>query len=94
MAAPGQWRRRVLEATLAHKKIAVAVPRGQNDDGDHGCMTGVDGRTQGVNRVANQSHFWGVSMRPGRMSEPKRLSWAAIRSTLDRQKFTCHAGFL
>jgi hypothetical protein len=28
------------------KKIAVAVPRGQNDDGDHGSMTGVDGRTQ------------------------------------------------
>jgi hypothetical protein len=28
------------------KKIAVAVPRGQNDDGDHGNMTGVDGRTQ------------------------------------------------
>jgi hypothetical protein len=63
MAAPGAL------ATLAHKKIAVAVPRGQNDDGDHGNMTGVDGRTQGVNRVANQSHFLGVSMRPGRMSE-------------------------
>lgn len=25
------------------KKIAVTVPRGQSDDGDHGNMTGVDG---------------------------------------------------
>ena len=57
----------MLETASAHKKIAVAVPRGQNDDGDHGNMTGVDGRTQGVNRVANQSHFLGVSMRPGRI---------------------------
>ncbi len=28
------------------RKIAVEVPRGQNDDGDHGNMTGVDGRTR------------------------------------------------
>jgi len=59
MAAPGQWRRRVLEATLTHKKIAVAVPRGRNDDGDHRNMTGVDGRTQGVNRVANSESLFG-----------------------------------
>lgn len=29
------------------KKTAVTVQRGQNDDGDQGNMTGVDGRTQG-----------------------------------------------
>ena len=69
MSAPGQSRRRVLEATLAHKKNRRRCSEGQNDDGDHGNMTGVDGRTQGVNRVANQSHFLGVSMRPDRMSE-------------------------
>ena len=36
----------------AHKKIAVTVPRGQNDDGDHGNMTGVD-----VELVESQSRM-------------------------------------